>query len=745
MENSYSGTLEQPLINPAATTTHGTSRSTLTVILQWVLYIIMWALLIVWIGFIVLFPTTFFRQFLNKLFTITGSSFMGYSGSMLLLYGVPVVIIALLGILYIEISPKEANKKKKSNSPRPRSWTFPVLIDGPFGVVSAAELFVIMLFVVYILGTMAAYVVSDSKTIDQIRMSFPAYAKSLVMLELSGLRLGSVGLFCLGFLFLPVARGSMLLRLIDIPFEHATKYHVWLGHVTMALFTAHGLCYLLAWGLEGRFLHEVIQWQRIGIANLPGEISLCAGLAMWVTSLRFVREQYFELFFYTHQLYIVFVVFLALHVGDFIFAIAAGGIFFFILDRFLRFCQSRRDVDLLSARCLPCGTIELVISKPPSLCYNALSFVFIQIRNLSWLQWHPFSVSSSPYDGRQHLSILIKPLGKWTRELKNIVSMAGEQTRQQLAVGCPFKLNASVEGPYGHAKDYHLSYSNLILVAGGIGISPFVAILRDLLHRIEQCQLGLPRNVLLIWAVKKSRELYILDLVDAESLCPEFTNKINLEVQVYVTQELEPELENGGVVNVNHSLYNPDIRIKPMSSLVGTGNNIWAGIYLASSIVGFIIAMALTDTFYINHYESAPWWLKGLCFILCMVVGVAIFGGVAIFLWNLWDFRTSGYQKKVDDRYESNQTAHTDSQQNVVVGEGMEKLVNPGNTHYGCRPNFKESFGKVSNEWGNVDIGVLVCGPQSLQASVAKECRSYNLRNSTNKTVFHFNSHSFDL
>ena len=57
-------------------------------------------------------------------------------------------------------------------------------------------------------------------------------------------------------------------------------------------------------------------------------------------------------------------------------------------------------------------------------------------------------------------------------------------------------------------------------------------------------------------------------------------------------------------------------------------------------------------------------------------------------------------------------------------------------------------FGKVSNEWENVEIGVFVCGPESLETSIAKECRSYNLRNlrnSRNKDVFHFNSHSFDL
>lgn len=111
---------------------------------------------------------------------------------------------------------------------------------------------------------------------------------------------------------------------------------------------------------------QLLEWRNIGIANLPGVISLLAGLFMWVTSLHPVRKDYFELFFYTHQLYVVFVVFLALHVGDFVFSIAAGGIFIFMLDRFLRFCQSRRTVDVLSAKCLPCGTVELVLSKPRS-------------------------------------------------------------------------------------------------------------------------------------------------------------------------------------------------------------------------------------------------------------------------------------------------------------------------------------------------------------------------------------------
>jgi len=111
---------------------------------------------------------------------------------------------------------------------------------------------------------------------------------------------------------------------------------------------------------------QLSEWGHLGVANLAGVISLAAGLLMWVTSLRSVRKWNFEIFFYTHQLYVVFVLFLAFHVGDFIFSFAAGAIFIFMLDRFLRFIQSRKTVDMISARSLPCGTFELVFSKPAS-------------------------------------------------------------------------------------------------------------------------------------------------------------------------------------------------------------------------------------------------------------------------------------------------------------------------------------------------------------------------------------------
>lgn len=79
--------------------------------------------------------------------------------------------------------------------------------------------------------------------------------------------------------------------------------------------------------------------------------------------------------------------------------------------------------------------------------YNALGFVFLQVRELSWLQWHPFSVSSSPLDGGFHMSVLIKVLGRWTEKLRESILSGTNRD---------FKITASVEGPYGHESPYYL-------------------------------------------------------------------------------------------------------------------------------------------------------------------------------------------------------------------------------------------------------------------------------------------------
>lgn len=68
-------------------------------------------------------------------------------------------------------------------------------------------------------------------------------------MEISGLMLGLVGNIALSFLFFPVTRASSVLPLFGLTSEASIKYHIWLGHIVMVLFTTHGLVYILYWAV----------------------------------------------------------------------------------------------------------------------------------------------------------------------------------------------------------------------------------------------------------------------------------------------------------------------------------------------------------------------------------------------------------------------------------------------------------------------------------------------------------------
>jgi hypothetical protein len=49
----------------------------------------------------------------------------------------------------------------------------------------------------------------------------------------------------MALLFIPVSRGSPFLRLVNVPFEHAVRFHRWLGHFTLLILLLHSITFSL--------------------------------------------------------------------------------------------------------------------------------------------------------------------------------------------------------------------------------------------------------------------------------------------------------------------------------------------------------------------------------------------------------------------------------------------------------------------------------------------------------------------
>lgn len=78
-------------------------------------------------------------------------------------------------------------------------------------------------------------------------------------LDKSGELFGKVIPFAMTLLFIPVARGSPILRLIHVPFDQAVRYHRWLGHLTMLLITTHGVLYSIYYSSRHESLMVCLQ------------------------------------------------------------------------------------------------------------------------------------------------------------------------------------------------------------------------------------------------------------------------------------------------------------------------------------------------------------------------------------------------------------------------------------------------------------------------------------------------------
>jgi predicted ferric reductase len=106
-----------------------------------------------------------------------------------------------------------------------------------------------------------------------------------------------------------------------------------------------------------------------------------------------------------------------------------------------------------------------------------------------WWRGHPFSISAAP--NGEWLRITVKDLGDDTKRL------------QRIAVGTP----VFIEGPYGALTAARRTRQRVLLIAGGIGITPLRALLEELPAR--------PGQLTLIYRARRAEDLVFRSELDA--------------------------------------------------------------------------------------------------------------------------------------------------------------------------------------------------------------------------------------
>ena len=171
--------------------------------------------------------------------------------------------------------------------------------------------------------------------------------------------------------------------------------------------------------------------------------------------------------------------------------------------------------------------------------FSCGDYVLVNIPAISRFEWHPFTISSPP-ELQGVFSLHIRAAGGWTNALYRRLDRSQESKAQMRNKVSPQTeaglagVRVLIDGPHSAPSSTVFSSEHAVLVATGIGVTPFASILSSVVERVRTGQsLDQLKRLDFIWVNREYRSLqwFLLLLRDLEtSVSTNF-----LTVQLFVT------------------------------------------------------------------------------------------------------------------------------------------------------------------------------------------------------------------
>ncbi|KAI1362719.1 cytochrome b-245 heavy chain subunit beta [Xylaria arbuscula] len=380
--------------------------------------------------------------------------------------------------------------------------------------------------------------------------------------------------------------------------------------------------------------------------GITGHIMLFCMLLMYTTAHHRIRQQSFETFWYTHHLFIPFLLGMYTHAvgcfvrdtadpvspfaGDFFWnhcigyqgwrwELFAGGLY--LIERLYREIRAVRPTKITRVVRHPYDVVEIQFEKP-SFKYKAGQWLFLQVPSVSSYQWHPFTITSCPYD--PYVSVHVRQVGDFTRALGDALGAGAAQSKLYEGVD-PMGMyevalqngqqmpTLRIDGPYGAPAEDVFDNEIAVLIGTGIGVTPWASILKNIWHlRNSPNPPTRLRRVEFIWVCKDtgSFEWFQTLLSSLESQSSEAaripgSNGVEfLKIHTFLTQKLDIDTAQNIVLNSVGSDVDPLTELKARTNF---GRPNFSGIFEN-------MRNGILDRTYINGLEGSMQTTVGVYF-----------------------------------------------------------------------------------------------------------------------------------
>lgn len=254
--------------------------------------------------------------------------------------------------------------------------------------------------------------------------------------------------FNCAFILIPVQRGVLtLVRQTSIatllPIDQSVDAHKLIGVTIFILGWVHSICHIcnVVFVITQQDGKDLTVWDYLfttkgetgwvnGSSYITGVVAILILTIMTCAALNCVRQRgYFELFYFTHTLYLPWLVVMIIH-GPIFYKFLALPAALLITEYAMRWHSGGVNgikTTISEATALPSGVTMLRIRRPPLWTFRPGEYVYIRIPSLARFEWHPFTISSAPEDHR-HFTVHIRSLGNWTQALYKMVHEKNHRT-----------------------------------------------------------------------------------------------------------------------------------------------------------------------------------------------------------------------------------------------------------------------------------------------------------------------------
>lgn len=113
---------------------------------------------------------------------------------------------------------------------------------------------------------------------------------------------------------------------------------------------------------------------------------------------------------------------------------------------------------------------------------NSNMDIGINFPQISKLEWHTFSIVTSPED--DYIILYIKILGKWTNNLHSYLIQNNYVNHDYINLNENNQLYMYINGPYNNVLQYYKLYKVITFITNGVGINTFISFLRDYIYKM---------------------------------------------------------------------------------------------------------------------------------------------------------------------------------------------------------------------------------------------------------------------